>query len=156
MLIKIGDCWVDPQEIAAVRDLFEPGDESPALQVVLRNTGEIMIGATMDEAEAALIDAGVIENPYPEEKEAQALTDGEAEELSALYDEGYAWLARDGRATDKGCTLFAFADKPARTGDIWQSASATVMVNAPFVFIKADDAEPWSIPFLLLDAWSQA
>lgn len=146
MLIKIGDCWVDPQEIAAVRDLFEPGDESPALQVVLRNTGEIMIGATMDEAEAALIDAGVIADPA-EDDGVPELTEDEVKALTALHDDDYEWLARDGDGK-----LFAYADKPTRTGDIWQSASATVMVNAPFVFIKADDAEPWSIPFLLLDA----
>lgn len=151
MLVKIGDCWVDPQEIAAI---FPTADlpPTPKVGIALRSGGSAWVEATMDEAEAALIDAGVIENPYPEEKEAPTLTDGEVEELSALHDVGYAWLARDGRPNAKGCTLFAFADKPTKTGDIWQSASSTKMINAPFDFIKADDAKPWSIPFLLLDA----
>lgn len=152
MLVKIGDCFVEPSEIVGIAPGPQPPCEArdPVIWIRLRGTsGSLRAQTTMDEAEAALIDAGVIENPYPE---APTLTDGEVEELTALYDVGYAWLARDGRPNAKGCTLFAFADKPTKTGDIWQSASSTRMINAPFDFIKADDAEPWSIPYLLLDA----
>ena len=155
MLIKIGDAWVDPQEIAA---FFPTADlpSTPKIGIILRSGGNVWAEATMDEAEAALIDAGYIENPYPEQEEVPTLSVPEMQELTALYDVGYEWLARDGRPNAKGCTLFAFAAKPTRTGDIWQSASSTRSVNAPFDFITADDAEPWSIPYLMLDARSQA
>lgn len=137
---------MDPQEIAAVRDLFEPGDESPALQVVLRNTGEIMIGATMDEAEAALIDADVIADPT-EDDGVPELTEDEVKALTALLDEDYEWLARDGDGK-----LFAYASKPKKVGVFWETDADKLQprrVKEPMEFI---DAEPWSIPYLLLDA----
>ena len=153
MLIKIGDAWVDPAEIAAIREEIDSVGQDHYIMTRFKNAGDdFLIEATMDEAEAALIDAGYIENQYPEPEEVPALSVPEMQELTALFDTGYKWLARDGRPNAKGCTLFAFVAKPTKTGDIWQSASSTVAVNAPFDFITADDAEPWSIPYLLLDA----
>ena len=65
MLVKIGDCFVDPEQIHAVRDMFVPAlDETPTVEIILANGECFEAQAAMDEAEAALIDAGVIENPY--------------------------------------------------------------------------------------------
>jgi len=150
MLVKIGDCWVDPQEIALIRGDEPVPDYQPnagsQMLIQLRRGAGIWITATMDEAEAALIDAGVIENPYPE---APTLTDGEAEALQELFDNDYEWLARDSDGK-----LFAYAQKPTRSvyWDVEADTHRPRRVEAPFDFITADDAEPWSIPYLLLDA----
>lgn len=113
MLVKIGDCWVDPQEIALIRG-DEPGpDYQPnagsQMLIQLRRGAGIWITATMDEAEAALIDAGVIEEPtYDEPPE---LTEAELTKLSQLYDNGYKYLARDGDGK-----LFAYISEPNSDG----------------------------------------
>ena len=97
MLVKIGDCFVDPEQIQAVRDMFVPAlDETPTVEIILANGECFEAQATMDEAEAALIDASVIENPYPEEAlETPALSDNERIELEALDAQGFEYLARD-------------------------------------------------------------
>ena len=95
MLVKIGDCFVDPEQIQAVRDMFVPAlDETPTVEIILANGECFEAQATMDEAEAALIDAGMIEDPYPEE-DALALGEEERVELEELYEHGYEYLARD-------------------------------------------------------------
>ena len=105
MLVKIGDCWVDPQEIALIRG-DEPGpDYQPnagsQLLIQLRHGAGIWITATMDEAEAALIDAGVIEEQTCDEP--PELTEEEDAKAQALFDAGYKYLARD-----EDCMLYAY------------------------------------------------
>ena len=110
MLIKIGDAWIDPQEIACMREEIDSVDKTHYIVTRFKNAGDdILITATMDEAEAALIDAGLIEEPtYDVPPE---LTEAELTKLSALYDNGYKYLARDGDGK-----LFAYMTKPNSDG----------------------------------------
>lgn len=149
MLIKIGGCFVDPLEIAMIvadHDTQVGALPVPHICVHLRHGSSTWIQATMDEAEAALIDAGVIEDPAGDEP--PELTEEETSELTALLDAGYEWLARDGDGK-----LFAYASKPKRVGVFWETEADRLQpqrVKAPMDFIDAADEEPWSIGFLLV------
>ena len=141
MLIKIGNAWVDPQEIAA---FFPTADlpSTPKIGIILHSGGNVWAEATMDEAEAALIDAGYIENPYPE-NDTPDLTDGELEVAIELLDDGFIFLARDGDGK-----LYAFRYRPDRDGAYWNSSMTDEKprrVNDGFDFISSEDAEPWRI-----------
>lgn len=146
MLVKIGDCFVDPVQIQAVRDMFVPAlDETPTVEIILANGECFEAQATMDEAEAALIDAGVIENPYPEEAiEAPALSDNERIELEALDAQGYEYLARDVDGK-----LYAYKCEPGREDGYYFSPGCQQPepVAGDFLYVDADEA--WSISFLL-------
>ena len=146
MLIKIGDCFVNPDEIAAVRDMFLPAnDEQPTVESILRGGACCDAEASIDEAEAALIDAGCIDSPYPEDGlEAPALSDNERIELKALDAQGYEYIARD--ADGK---LYAYKGEPGREAGYYYApgASTPEKVNGDFLCVDADEA--WSISFLL-------
>ena len=146
MLVKIGDCFVDPEQIQAVRDMFVPAlDETPTVEIILANGECFEAQAAMDEAEAALIDAGVIENPYPEEAfEAPALSDNERIELEALDAQGYTHLARDIDGK-----LYAYKCEPGREDGYYFSPGCQQPepVAGDFLYVDADEA--WSISFLL-------
>ena len=144
MLIKIGNCWVDPNEIAAI---FPAADlpSTPKVGITLRSGGSTWAEATMDEAEAALIDAGVIENPYPEEAfEAPALSDNERIELEALDAQGYEYIARD--ADGK---LYAYKCEPGRADGYYFARGAAEAEKVEGAFDCVDFDEAWSISFLL-------
>lgn len=146
MLIKIGDCFVDPEQVQAVRDMFVPAlDETPTVEIILANGECFEAQATMDEAEAALIDAGVIENPYPEDElEAPALSIEEQTELSALDAQGYEYIARDIDGK-----LYAYKGEPGREGGYYYAPGATAPEKVVGGFLFVDPDEAWSIPFLL-------
>ena len=147
MLIKIGDCFVDPEEVALIRG-DEPDyhpDTGSQMLIQLRSGGNVWITATMDEAEAALIDAGVIENPYPEEAfETPALSDEERLELEALDAQGYEYLARD--ADGK---LYAYKCEPGREDGYYFSPGCQQPEPVVGDFLCVDADEAWSISFLL-------
>lgn len=148
MLIKIGDAWVDPAEIAMITPdhsadgcSWTPLDLAQHICLTMRQGGSTWIGATMDEAEAALIDAGVIQDPTADE--APELTDAELEELMGLEELGFKYVARD--ADGK---LYAYFEKPTKDGAYWNSRDGQpVKLKEDFDFI--DDSEPWSIAWLL-------
>lgn len=146
MLIKIGDCFVNPEEIAAVRDMFLPtNDEQPTVEIILRGGACFDAESSIDEAEAALIDAGCIESPYPEDGlEAPALSDNERIELEALDAQGYEYLARDIDGK-----LYAYKCEPGREDGYYFSPGCQQPepVTGDFLYVDADEA--WSIPFLL-------
>lgn len=146
MLVKIGDCFVDPEQIQAVRDMFVPAlDKTPTVEIILANGECFEAQAAMDEAEAALIDAGVIENPYPEDElEAPDLSEAEREELDALDAQGFEYIARDvdGR-------LFAYKGEPGREGGYYFSLGSQQPEPVAGAFDCIDADEAWSIPFLL-------
>ena len=146
MLIRIGDCFVDPEQIQAVRDMFVPAlDETPTVEIILANGECFEAQAAMDEAEAALIDAGVIENPYPEEAfEAPALSDNERIELEALDAQGYEYIARD--ADGK---LYAYKCEPGRADGYYFARGAAEAEKVEGAFDCVDFDEAWSISFLL-------
>lgn len=149
MLIKIGDCFVDPEEVAAVSPGTEPPCETlnPLIWIRLRgDSGSIRVHGTMDEAEAALIDAGVIENSYPEaEDEAPALSEEEAEALRAFYDQDFDYIARDADGR-----VYAYKEQPVQDDGYFFAPGSTqpVQVNGAYTFL--DIGEAMSIPWLLL------
>ena len=146
MLVKIGDCFVDPEQIQAVRDMFVPAlDETPTVEIILANGECFEAQAAMDEAEAALIDAGVIENPYPEEAfETPALSDEERIELEALDAQGYEYLARDVDGK-----LYAYKCEPGREDGYYFSPGCQQPEPVVGDFLCVDADEAWSISFLL-------
>lgn len=145
MFVKIGDAWFNPDEITAISLPSDMKDPAKII-VTLRQGVSVWPDATMDEAEAVLIDAGYIENPYPE-NDTPDLTDGEVEVLHDLYHRDFEYLARD--ADGK---LYAFRDKPEKEGAYWNSfANKAEPVDEGFDFISFEDEKPWSIASLLLD-----
>jgi len=149
MLVKIGDCWVDPAEIALIRDDKPGPDYQPnaggQMLIQLRHGARIWITSTMDEAEAALIDAGYIENPYPEEElETPTLSEAEREELDALDAQGYEYIARD--ADGK---LYAYKCEPGRADGYFFARGASEAEKVKGAFDCVDFGEAWSISFLL-------
>lgn len=144
MLIRIGDCFVDPEQIQAVRDLFVPGDETPTLEIILPGECCFQVEATMAEAEAALIDAGMIEDPYPEE-DCFKLSEEEHAELAELYEQGYEYLARDADGS-----LNAFKTDPLPNDGFYypRNGEHAERVSGAFSFIEASDG-CCSVPFLL-------
>lgn len=149
MLIKIGDCFVDPEEVALIRG-DEPDyhpDTGSQMLIQLRSGGNVWITATMDEAEAALIDAGVIENPYPDaEDEPPELTENERSELAALDANGYEYIARD--ADGK---LYAYKCEPGRADGYYFARGASEAEKVEGAFDCVDFGEAWSIAFLLCE-----
>lgn len=145
MFVKIGDAWFNPDEITAISLPSDTKDPAKII-VTLRQGVSVWPDATMDEAEAVLIDAGYIENPYPE-NDTPDLTDGEVEVLHDLYHRDFEYLARD--ADGK---LYAFRDKPEKEGAYWNSfANKAEPVDEGFDFVVYEDEKPWSISYLLLD-----
>lgn len=115
----------------------------PQICIHLRHGSVTWIHSTMDEAEAALIDAGVIE---PLEDDAVELSEEEKKELRAFYDQGFEYIARD--CDNK---LFAYKEEPCRDGGYWFSPGGTqpVAVEGAFLFVDADAREARSIAWLL-------
>ncbi len=145
MLIKIGDAWVDPEEIVAMRETIDDVDKTRYVITRFKNASDdLLIEATLDEAEAALIDAGYIENPYPEDDPAPELSTEERVELEAFDAQGFAWLARD--ADGK---VFAYKEKPALENGYFFSPGATQPVQAVGDFAFLQPCDFTAIPFLL-------
>lgn len=150
MLIKIGNCLVDPAEIAAIR--AEPADTWDVARFVrlYRRNGEfIAVEATLDEAEAALVDAGYMDAATFDEALEDApvtLTPGDIRELKELLRDGCNWICRD----DNGDT-WAFMAKPVKRYGEWLSPSS--LADGEFLegyeFISPDEEEPRSIRDLL-------
>ena len=148
MLIKIGDCFVDPAEIAMICDSYDSHLEAqPLICIHLRHGSGTWIHSTMDEAEAALIDAGVIENPYPDaEDEPPELTENERSELAALDANGYEYIARD--ADGK---LYAYKCEPGRADGYYFARGASEAEKVEGAFDCVDFGEAWSIAILLCE-----
>lgn len=145
MLIKIGDAWVDPEEIVAMRETIDDVDKTRYVITRFKNAGDdLLIEATLDEAEAALIDAGYIENPYPEDGLAPELSAEERVELEAFDAQGFAWLARD-----EDGKVFAYKEKPALEGGYFFTPGSSQPVQAAGAFSFLPPCDLTAIPFLL-------
>ena len=144
MFVKIGDAWFNPDEITAISLPSDMKDPTKII-VTLRQGVSVWPDATMDEAEAALIDAGYIENPYPEDElEAPDLSEADLDELDALDALGYEYIARD--ADGK---LYAYKCEPGRADGYFFARGATEAEKVKGAFDCVDFGEAWSIPFLL-------
>ena len=155
MLIKIGSALVDPCEIVAIskpmNDYFYDLEEEAMVRIEFRSGSNIWVDATMDEAEAALIDAGVVTDltaDYDEEKSLlPLLRNDEVDALRKLADDGYRFLARD-----KDGKLFAFRHKPKYGGFYWDDPDpAPALQVSGLSFISEEDDEPTEISSLLGD-----
>ncbi len=154
MLIKIGNALVDPNEIAVIQpdrnERLSEYDKSTHILIELRNGGSIWIEASMDEAEAALIDAGVVTDLTASEDTgfpSLHLTDEETEKLYELESDGYRFMARD-----QDGKLYAYRHKPEYGGFYWNDPSpsnATSLQIDDFSFIDQDNPEPTAICCLL-------
>lgn len=126
MLVKIGNACIDPAEIVFIGDEHADIDGTHYITVRFRGGGRAQIfEATMDEAEAALIDAGVMEDLTCDEP--PALTEAELAKLSELQDNGYKYLARDGDGK-----LFAYMAKPNSDGVGFYPSSFTEKATQVF------------------------
>ncbi len=143
MLIKIGNYFVDPTEIAAVGGEFADIDGIHYINIWLRkNEQSVLVESTMDEAEAALIDADVIEDPADDP---MALIVEEMELLEQLDDEGYHFLARD-----RDGKLFAYRHMPTYDGAYWNPETPVndevkALNRDACPFVTVDDAAPFDI-----------
>ena len=153
MLIKIGSAYVDPAEIAAIEpdrdDSLPDYERAKQIYVALKSGPSFWVDATMDEAEAALIDAGFIDNPYPEDEDPPAMTEDELDELRSLSRDGFGFLARD-----YDHRLYAYRNCPERDAVGWidprlSTDGGTVRVCGAFAFVSEHDAEPTEIAPLL-------
>lgn len=153
MLIKIGNALIDPAEIAAITpdrdETLAPYEASTQICITLRHGGSFWIDAPMDEAEAALIDAGAIKDPYEDrEPDGPELTDGELAVLHDLESDGYLYMARD-----KDGKLFAFRRRPEYDGAYWSEPgpgnTGTLRIHEDFAFIDSDAEAPAEIYHLL-------
>lgn len=160
MLIKIGSALIDPEEIAAVSpysdETLSALEKATHVCIVFKQGESLWIDATMDEAEAALIDAGVVtdltDDPPQDEDAAPELSAFEIEELCKLYENEYRYMARD-----KDGKLYAYRRKPEYGGFYWSdpgpggAGALQVCDFAGFKFIGEDDSEPTKISELLND-----
>lgn len=142
MLIKIGSALIDPNEIIAIKPY---PDDCVKICVILRNTFSILTDASMDEAEAALIDAGVVTDLTPDHDPVPPLTDAEVEKLCELKSDGYKYLARD-----KDGKLYAFRHKPKYGGFFWDDPyPAPALLVSGLSFVSEEDEEPTEICSLI-------
>lgn len=155
MLIKIGSALINPEEIAAIspslNDYNSAGEMATMIHFEFRNGGSIWIDATMDEAEAALIDAGVVTDLTAEQEADESpippLHDEELAKLTELASAGYKYLARD-----KDGSLYAFGHKPEYGGFYWEDPQRDPALQVDgLTFISEDDEEPAEISSLLGD-----
>ncbi|MDO4989315.1 MAG: hypothetical protein Q4E45_02305 [Eubacteriales bacterium] len=149
MLIKIGSAFIDPAEIAAITPDREDGltelEQATQICITLKHGGSFWIDATMDEAEAALIDAGVIEDPAEDDAPPE-LTPEEKAVCQRLRKDGYCWIARDGDGK-----LFAYHLKPQKEGTYWNPIDdrKPARIHEDFAFVDMDDQQPTWLPWLL-------
>lgn len=149
MLIKIGNALVDPNEIAVIQpdrnERLSDDDKSTHILIELRNGGSIWIEASMDKAEAALINAGVVTDLTADHDPVPPLTDAEVEKLYELKSDGYKYLARD-----KDGKLYAFRHKPKYGGFYWDDPDpAPALLVSGLSFVSEEDEEPTEISKLL-------
>lgn len=111
MFIKIGDALIDSDRIAAISpDIHAVG----IVRVLLTNGKTVCVKAYMDEAQNALIEAGLITS------DAISLSASDMLTLMELRDLGYNHIAKD-----KTGAVYAFIDPPVRCGAYWQPAEGS-------------------------------
>ena len=152
MLIKIRNTLIDPEEVQTVTP--DRNEEREQVLIGFKGGCSCWIEGTMEEAEAALINAGVMIDPAadPEENETP-LPELDAMELWKLGDlnaAGFRYLARD-----KDGKLYAFRHKPVFDGFYWSNpepgSADAPQVFVSFSFINWDDNEPFEISRILKD-----
>ena len=142
MLIKVGSAYVDPAEIAAAT-YFDATQLDPERFEVTLHSGEwVTVYCSAAEFEAALIDAGVIEeSDFREPPELSQAETEDAEELSAA---GYEYLARDGDGQ-----LFAYHRRPTDNAGFWMPVNEHPRKLDAASFPCIDFGECWELSLLL-------
>ncbi len=153
MLIKIGSALIDPDEIAAISpysdETMSALEKATHVCIVFKQGESLWIDATMDEAEAALIDAGVVTDLTAGKDEDDLarlmLPDEEIQKLKELYSADYRYLARD-----KDGSLYAFRNRPEYGGFYWDDPEREPALRIDGLsFVSAEDEEPNEISSLL-------
>ena len=153
MLIKIGSALIDPDEIAAISpysdETLSALEKATHVCIVFKQGESLWIDATMDEAEAALIDAGVVTDLTAGKDEDDLaglmLPDEEIQKLKELYSADYRYLARD-----KDGSLYAFRNRPEYGGFYWDDPEREPALRIDGrSFVSAEDEEPTEISSLL-------
>ena len=151
MLIKIGDCWVDPEEVVAVYPdecaMLSPGDFTNTVLVLRGNQIALTTHHAIETAIVALQRTGYIEAPeeaptWPE------LTPAERLELQSLQAYGYEWIARD-----KSGQAYAYWSRPEKAASEWfvgeGDGDRTVRLRNSFDFLVWEDEKPTSIAWAI-------
>ena len=153
MLIKIGSALIDPDEIAAISPYSDEAlsalEKATHVCIVFKRGESLWIDATMDEAEAALIDAGVVTDLTAGKDEDDLaglmLPDEEIQKLKELYSADYRYLARD-----KDGSLYAFRNRPEYGGFYWDDPERDPALRIDGLsFVSAEDEKPTEISSLL-------
>ena len=153
MLIKIGSALIDPDEIAAISpysdETLSAIEKATHVCIVFKQGESLWIDATMDEAEAALIDAGVVTDLTAGKDEDDLaglmLPDEEIQKLKELYSADYRYLARD-----KDGSLYAFRNRPEYGDFYWDDPEREPALRIDGLsFVSAEDEEPTEISSLL-------
>lgn len=143
MLVKIGTSYVDPAEIAAAEFFAADTLDSDRVLVTMRGGDGVCMSCSMEEFEAAMIQAGVLSAPPA----VPALTDAERAAARELISNGFLWVARD-----KDGKAYAYRHRPRLDGACWddhEHPAVTVPLGPAFPFVSDEDSEPWDLRELL-------
>lgn len=142
MLIKIGSAYVDPAEIAAATYLAATELDPERFEVTLRSGEWVTVYCSAAEFKAALIDAGVIEEP--DFREPPELSEEEADAVKELSAAGFEYLARDGDGM-----LFAYHRRPTDNAGFWMPVNEHPRKLDAASFPCIDFGECWELSLLL-------
>ena len=144
MLIKIGSALIDPEAIVVIKPY---PDEYLKIEIILNNGTSFLTDASMDETEAALTVAGVVNalTPDPDDAPVPDMDEDEIDRIVELKSDGYEYLARD-----KDGKLWAYRVEPEDDGSYWSSEiGGARQVFEGFDFITKNDKKPTEINSLL-------
>lgn len=139
MLKKIGNIYVDPEEISAVElanDCLHPA-------LYLRAGSVIVVDAEEDELLAFLRDTELLPDTRAPEAFIE-LTDEERDELLHFYAIGCVYIARD-----KDGKAWAYRRRPELRGFYWEGGDDPEELLARYDFLEAGGEEPMDILALL-------
>lgn len=154
-MIRLGNVILSEDCIMAVRpaphkDLFNPKNDFEGVLVHISNVGPILVKASMDEAVKVLERVGLLEPANAKAAEIEPwvmFTPGELDELSARYEQGFRFAAKDqdGKA-------FVYSAKPTKGNRSWLNndyESELRRLRGGFDALSFDDEEPLEISALL-------
>lgn len=127
MMIKIGNVYINPDEVAA---MYPSIHTEGKIWIVLKGGRSVWTLADMEEAKRWLCEHGI---PFDDTDTLQA---------AELYASGYRYIARDA-----GMRLCAYESCPVRAEDFWYSESGETCEIRPesFKHVLWEDPKPVSL-----------
>lgn len=140
MLKKLGNVYIDPEEIAAVE--FDPVGGQPAIHLL---TGSVIFCEVSEpELVAVMTELGLLPDTRPPETLA-VLSDYEEDELRHLYAMGFSWIARD-----KDGKAWAYKSRPELLGAYWEADEGpAAKLVCKYDFLEPGGTAPMEIMSLL-------